>query len=912
MENARLINEMMSSSSRGIILYANMSNQLVVFFNKLSNCYANTFWYNGATNAPSEFALEFAKVVLKDKQDRYQDILKLKYCEYNWDVDSMIIDIVLEEIAQLNGDVLFIFDYLELYPKNFNYGIFEYLINKCPKNLRIVIASSDITILNYSAFEPLCPKLIEYPQLEENLDFDFSHFTKEEVEFLFANSTLRYVSKGFLDSTSDFGYELFLQISQSNSDIIAKKGVDEFYINSKLTDILLEKFNYLKDRRELKDNAVNGMYKYCMVQKKYINAMWIARKLNTISVLDRLLKEIMSDENGILKLLQAIQNDTTIKLTEEDKSEYLYAYFYSVILGAFNGNPINAIKKIDDILLLDKPKSNLSLYCNYAKIVIYAQKVRIKDIAKVIETVFEEEGDITERIFPILVYLPSIISLNTKYTSLLFIEQLEEKLKTNRNSVYEIKGNLAVAYCYLQLGSYKRAIKIMKELRERFSHFVVPNELMQYFYYAGEMELAEKLALEALYSSNSYNNTYNLSNIYVLLSKIYMYYNRQDDALIAINKAVKHKNNSEVVKYYAIAVKSFLYAKSGKLEYAKNLAKIYIKYTELEGSSYYYFFCCAYSYACFLQNNNDEAFLYANNTLSNSNSKSGIWMIASGILISELIKKKKQNEAISIVEKFLSTAENNKLDIVIVDFKNCFSSIINFAIENNICIQYIDKLSKLKLEKEMQTTQNNCISIKTMGSTKVSVNGEEIQWKTKKAKELFLYYAICGENGINRNTIYDTMWKDYVYESFINNLKTTNNLIRKTLEKYKIKFSLVYSNSKYVLKLENKLVDYERYMQLVDMYNNTTKNKLKREYMEEICSIYSGGFATEFHNMEFKQYDKKISQEITLLLIQTVKMLINEKDYLSAKKFCNKLMLIDNNESNHILLDEIDKNLRIK
>ena len=99
----------------------------------------------------------------------------------------------------------------------------------------------------------------------------------------------------------------------------------------------------------------------------------------------------------------------------------------------------------------------------------------------------------------------------------------------------------------------------------------------------------------------------------------------------------------------------------------------------------------------------------------------------------------------------------------------------------------------------------------------------EIFWKTKKCKELFLLYSFYPD-GIERNKIISEIWSDYVYASAINNLKTTNNLIRKTLKEYGIPFDFSYANGKYKLTTEYSESDIDAYRALQKEYARLSRS----------------------------------------------------------------------------------------
>ena len=239
-----------------------------------------------------------------------------------------------------------------------------------------------------------------------------------------------------------------------------------------------------------------------------------------------------------------------------------------------------------------------------------------------------------------------------------------------------------------------------------------------------------------------------------------------------------------------------------------------------------------------------------------------------------------------------------------------FGPILSEAESHNIEPDIVSKIKALIDSKNGAGGDQGILNVTMLGAgvTSITSHGKEIQWKTRKSKELFLHYILAGENGIDRNVIIDYMWKDYVYDSAINNLKTTNNIIRKTLTQYGIKFKLEYINSTYVLHLEDLNCDYHRFLKLSRDFSETESLTEKVRIMRNILRLYKGDLCTELDYADFNNARNAVRHELIFGLINVIRLLARENHKTDAKEFWSVLKNIDNTSAYESLATEILQN----
>ena len=248
---------------------------------------------------------------------------------------------------------------------------------------------------------------------------------------------------------------------------------------------------------------------------------------------------------------------------------------------------------------------------------------------------------------------------------------------------------------------------------------------------------------------------------------------------------------------------------------------------------------------------------------------------------------------------------------VIVDYYDCFKAIIDYAERNGLASKAVAEAKALLSKKESYNSPSGRVVVKLMGNTSVSVEGTELIWKTRKAKELFLAYIVAGKDGLDRNFILSNFWNDYLYESAINNLKTTNNMIRNTLNEKNVEFRLRYGNGKYTLDMSCMTCDYEDFLKALSLYDENADVNERTAKMREILNRYNGGFATDATHDYFIDIAKTHRDKILVYAINLVNDLIDSGDLIGAKRLNNDLKNVDKEGEYSSVISEQKEKLNV-
>lgn len=204
---------------------------------------------------------------------------------------------------------------------------------------------------------------------------------------------------------------------------------------------------------------------------------------------------------------------------------------------------------------------------------------------------------------------------------------------------------------------------------------------------------------------------------------------------------------------------------------------------------------------------------------------------------------------LEIVDFFLQEAP---LEIV---FVTAYSQYAVDAFEVNAMDYLLKPVQRKRLDKTIQRLREkinknsyNCESnnlsveklhIRSLGRFHVFKDeNKEINWRTRKAKELFAYLWIHKNSPVNKYKIIDAVFFDKDLSRASTLLHTTIYQIRKSLDRLGFPKGIVYSDENYSLQISIES-DLDRLSDILDLEAYTHRN------IEDILSIYKGDVLEE-------------------------------------------------------------------
>ncbi len=337
---------------------------------------------------------------------------------------------------------------------------------------------------------------------------------------------------------------------------------------------------------------------------------------------------------------------------------------------------------------------------------------------------------------------------------------------------------------------------------------------------------------------------------------------------------------------FRAALHSLLAAEIGWYEYAENIICFYIERCKINYAPVLPLLRSSLSFCRWLEGKKTEATAYASAQEPFQNSPNVFSFLSEGISLSRTLEEDKSETTLERVNNILLAAQNNGYGNLIAIFPRCFLTILATAEEKKIMSEYTARLRATIQNKTEKGAGTEPLYIRFFGNSTVLAGKKEIHWKTKRCKELFLLYQLFPE-GIDRNRLLFLVWKEYEYNSAVNNLKTSNNLIRKTLAQYDIEFDFSYLSGKYKLTAKRAESDLDVYRRYID--SPTTDLKKRILEIDRLFGLCEEGFIADSDLPFFIEKRDKIQREIGLIILALIKDLMANGDYVAANRMVLRL-----------------------
>ncbi len=906
--NKRIINEIISNTSTAAIILTVSDGNMVNFYSELSNFYKKSYWLNPYCEDFYSFAISFAKKVFCDSPEEYEKILQFKHCAYGRNKDTMIIKEALRKIGTIYGDCLLVIDNLEQLKGGYDSKVLEFILKNSPRNLKILLVSENFIDINYNIFSEQCPKLIEVNNDGED-EVVLRDLSYEESSLLCSVAPLRFVDKAFLPYIG-VDTDVMDNLAKKYPDYVLRRGDSGYCVNEKFYSVC-----DLSEKGTLSSDIQTKYYEYLIGSGNDMDGLlfgircgrrdWVGESAKAIVTKGAYTFELCNFVNANIGVL----NEMFSEVTDMDGYEFVHgllAYYRKDYDGS-----IEIFKRVSS--LTDSKK--LGLDATYMVVKNLVRKKHYLEGLNMANRLIAEnlrDGSLDVGTFEMLLCkIPVFLKEGefvTNRENCRFFESLVMK-EENESKYWYPKALQVLAEMHFGWGNYAKATEYIKKVQENIPFYVIPYRLMGFYYYMDDMPMAVSMAKKALSEELINNIEPDLMDVYTLLAKTSIYYNKYAEALEYIDNAIKSEAKNELAKYRAYCIRAMICAKMNKRDYARDYAMIYAKHAELNSSKYAYYLYGAVAYCSFRQNDFDTAALYANKAIKEASAHTGVWLVAVAVAINILITKDETNNANMLMEKLFRTCRVYNMGIIMLDYYDCFEKLFKYAKEEGIEREYVEEMERKHKEKMMSISANGELNVKLMGTTSVTVSGKELNWKTKKAKELFLMYVYHRGEGVDRNYILSTLWPDYVYVSAINNLKTTNNIIRNILNSANVIHKLEYANGKYTLILDNIQCDYITFVEKMSSYDDSMPVKKRVEVMKDLIAGLNGDFAAEITLPLFRKTGESLKEKIMLDAIKLISELIASGDIIEARRLISIASKADNGGKFAHLIAEQEKRI---
>ena len=919
-----VINEIMAGDSSCVFLFAGDELNKEDFVSELANRYFKYFWFSPKLDDMYELCMTLADRIMYDDPQKRLRLRQLLFCQSQYNGPKTVIRMVLDYVKSLKREVLVVFENMDLLGDSYDYSLLRYFINNAPHNLKVLVSANVFLHIGLYGFEPRYPMLIDSNILSTKGDeYTFEEYLSDldapQVAFLTYIAKAGMMSENRLNEFYPEGVSILRYLSHKGVYVHSRARLthaDRVYLfDEEFQNYLLgiaEKYApYLGEyaSTDVVDLIVSGITEQ---NHDYFEYLSFAIKSKSYVHAERAVDNIFHCPNHVPKIPNYMKKHVELLAFTPNKKYPLITAFKVCLDVTHNRANEETLEDIGALKAYFKEQGDVIVYgilCT-AECQLYDN---LGNTEKVMEIINEVKGikNIDEKWKYLYVIVLLMMPNFPRYTSLKASEI--EALLSNpavTDEFWYFKAVEDLGFYYYTLGNYRKSLAMANSLHELLPNYVVPPRLVAMCYYdITDLAVVEKKVDEALNFSIENGLEEELHMLYTAKSLIYAYRGERDNSTKYSDLSLqKLSPEDSYEKFFTIMIRVWQHARVGEHAYARALGSVYLAYARSRAPEYVPFMLSALGYALFKMGSVEEAYSLAKEAIRTGENRSVAWLMCMGIATNYLLYKNDLKEVELLIGNIIKAANTHGMLKLIVDFAiDVFAPILDYAEKNGVEPQAIAEiLSQVRL-KEGKEESSASVKINMFGDVYITVNGKELQWKTRKSKDLFLHYVLAGDVGIDRNVILDFLWKDYLYESAINNLKTTNNIIRKTLDGAGVKYKISYINSRYSIKVENLDNDYVRYKMLVENYGKEPDILVKAEIMDDILKIYRADFALDIAYSDFEHERVSIKQELVINMIKLIRGLAKAGEYVESKRFLNSLILIDrDNDYNHMVY-ELDK-----
>lgn len=897
----KLFSNIIASKASGVFIIAPSNYNKADFISELSNMYKNVYWFDLLYDDFDYLVELLVTKIVKDKQLRNK-LFQLTLNKDDSNAQKIVIKAIFDYISQIKGSKLIVFENLHLIQNDNKLSVIYYLIKHAPNNLKIILSSDEYYKFQPYLFDPNYPLIIDKYQLIEcsalcSLEDYISDFSEREVAMLIYLSSIPVIDKQIVLEICDYGEGVL--------DVLARKGIyvsirdDRHYVLN--TDFI----RYLNSIRCKYQDIIDKDFPEDIEEKYYEHLFRVGRysvvikhycRTKNIDKLNFIIEEVLVNIYSMKKIIDSLYIYDFI--LEFDETKYPYYGLFIASLYLTKGKNIRALHLLETAIETIKKKNvSRQKYLKYAFYYIVAlfrlgKNLKVNEEMEYIKSRYGLDHT-QSNIMRILAldrdssYDFKSIELDTIVTN-----------KAYRNERWYIKLLENVAYRLFNSGNYRKSISVAKLIKSHTNYYLIPAELVAMYYIAGEIEEFEVLVNNSYKLLIDTNISEDLDIIYTCKGYLESFYSNREKANEYFDLAYKSMGeiNSEA-KYFLIAHRIMYKARNGELDYARELADVMLKYSRTDIYAHEVIMIGVMALINFLDKDYEQAYQNATKFLQNSHEKSILWLPCMGVVTSVLYRNGNFKDFEALGLNLVKVAVTFGMKMVVAEGVNdVFKTIIDYGKFKKIQIDYINEISELIEKRKRAKIYYSSLKIKFFGPTLISVNNEEIKWRTQKARNLFLYYIISGARGLDKNEIIEQFWPSLSLYNAMQNLRTTNNYIRKTLKKNAIEYKLESINNRYVLNIEQHSCDYDNWLNKMISYKKETNLAKKLALVDDLLELFTSQFCKDLNIDCFKSIRNKLQQDLIIVLLQIINILINAKKYLEAKKYLINLKKIDKSD----------------
>ena len=203
---------------------------------------------------------------------------------------------------------------------------------------------------------------------------------------------------------------------------------------------------------------------------------------------------------------------------------------------------------------------------------------------------------------------------------------------------------------------------------------------------------------------------------------------------------------------------------------------------------------------------------------------------------------------------------------------------------------FIKKDPLLSLNNQKETTVNQGLSINLLNNLQIMNQGNSItskDWKSKKARNLFIFIVLKGKNGASLNEIHNLFWPDVNLESARNSRAVALSRIRRVISPFD---NLLVSKEE-IITFEDNADVFIDFRNLHDLINFQAKNNYTSMHP---VKLIDDGQMLKFSNSNWVEpYRLAVSEKISKYAKNLAEIFIKQKEWGKVGFIGNKLLLLN-------------------
>ena len=202
--------------------------------------------------------------------------------------------------------------------------------------------------------------------------------------------------------------------------------------------------------------------------------------------------------------------------------------------------------------------------------------------------------------------------------------------------------------------------------------------------------------------------------------------------------------------------------------------------------------------------------------------------------------------------------------------------------------QYVKKtITRLLEERLFPSTQTMVHMFKQLSIYKKGQEIQDINWRTAKSKELFLYLLHYRNEIVEKKVLAKVLWPHLPRNKAYNLLYNTIYFIRNTLKSIDAEIEILNFSKGYLLELNGVVLDVDEWLKIMDKGYMKTKKNFNES--EKLIHLYAGDYLQEENYPWLIEERRKLRDIHISFILELLMNFLKSQSYSKAEYYALKL-----------------------